>query len=549
MLDSEVEVKKGSGRLDRPEAGTLRIEMRRKQTAARPGGNMLECVAFLCGAAVMVLEMAGARLLAPYLGTSVIVWTALIGVILASLSVGYWLGGKMADRGPKTAFLGRLISAAALTVLLVAFVSSALLEALSALGVSLYASAVLAALFLFCPSGVLLGMVSPYTMRLHIALKEISAERSGAVIGRFSALSTIGSILGTFLGGYVLISILGTRYILFSVAGTLLVAALIVLALPEPSGARKSKKSATPRKKRGAALVIALGFAACGAGAILAQRSEAAALAAGIREVDTRYNHVVIFDRPWKGHPHRFLVTDPGKHQSSVRLDAPDELAGSYGAFFALTDMYKPLPQRVLMLGGGGVVVPRRLLFEADKQPERPPLAIDVVEIDPGMTDVARRYFFLRDDPRLRMIHEDGRTFLNKKDNALYDVVLLDTFNSHYAIPFHLCTVEAMRAIHRRLADDGVVAMNIIGSLGGEHGRLFRAIRASAARVFPEVRVFTVSSGSPDAVQNLMLVAAKGPAAGAWHPLLAHEYTAVLPDDVPPLTDDFAPVERYAIYD
>ncbi len=507
---------------------------------------MLELVAFLCGAAVMVLEMAGARLLAPHLGTSIVVWTGLIGVILASLSAGYWLGGRLSDKNPRAALLGGIIFVAACIVALVGLLHGALLELITGSGLRLHAASVVAACLLFCPPGVLLGMVSPYVIRVKIALSGVDAAHSGAVIGRFFALSTVGSILGTFLGGYVLISLLGTRLILFSVSGALLISALLVLFMPQ--GRKKA------RGKRGAAVACGLLFcAACVVGALWLERQ---ALARGLVEVDTRYNHIQVLEQGRGESAWRYMITDPGTFQSAVRLDDPDSLAANYTRFFALTGLYQPAPERVLMLGGGGYTVPRRLLFEADRRADGRLSAVDVVEIDPSMTAVARKYFFLREDPRLRIFHEDARIFLNhrakelrQESGAKYDVVLLDTFNSQYAIPFHMCTVESMGAVSAVLSDTGVVAMNIIGAINGEKGRLFRSIYASVSQVFPEVRVFTVHAKNPDLTQNLLLIASKGKPVTPYHPLISWEYTADVPKDMATLTDDFAPVERYALYD
>ena len=290
---------------------------------------MLELVAFLCGAAVMVLEMAGARLLAPHLGTSIVVWTGLIGVILASLSAGYWLGGRLADKNPRPGVLGGIIFAAACIVALVGFLHGVLLEAIAGTGMRLHAASVLAACVLFCPPGVLLGMVSPYVIRVKIALNRVDAARSGALIGRFFALSTIGSILGTFLGGYVLISVLGTRLILFSVSGALLISALLVLCLTQ-----ERKKTS---RKRGAIIACGVLFcAACAAGSL---QLEQQALARGLVAVDTRYNHIQIVEQGRGEAAWRYMITDPGKFQSAVRLGDPDTLAANYTRFFALTGL------------------------------------------------------------------------------------------------------------------------------------------------------------------------------------------------------------------
>lgn len=496
---------------------------------------MLELTSFICGAAVMVLEMAGARLLAPYLGTSIIVWTALIGVILASLSLGYWLGGKAGDRNPSARTLAGIILLAAFFVLLAALAHTPLLASLAGASLPLEASAIAAALALFAIPAVLMGMVSPYIIQVKLlSYKDpIHKSRTGSVMGRFFALSTVGSIIGTFLGGYVLISWLGTRTILYAVAAALAMAAAL----------------ATPHARRmpsAALLVLCLGL---GAWTASGTRTPAQGM-----EIDTRYNHIRIQEGYLHSHQGlmRFLSTDPGSIHSGMLLDQPQELALEYTKHYALGWHIRPDAKRFLMLGGGGYSVPKYLLAS------RPDAVIDVVEIDPGITAAARTYFALPEDPRMRVHDEDARVFLNRSAAApqpeQYDVILGDVFTSSYNIPFHLGTVEAARHIHALLDENGVFVCNIISAVNGEQGQVFRAIRASFARVFPQLHVFLVNRPHQgDAVQNIMLVALKKSRSLplAWdtdmRAMLDKEWTLPIADDTPPLTDDYAPVERYAL--
>ena len=492
---------------------------------------MLEVVSFICGAGVMVLEMAGARLLAPYLGTSIVVWTAMIGVVLASLSVGYWLGGKMGDKNPSARKLGLIIAAGAVFVLLAALAQAPVLSVVAGASWPLQVSAVAAAVLLFTIPCVFLGMVSPYIIQVRL-LDYTDKNRNSTVIGRFYALSTIGSIAGTFLGGYWLISLLGTRVILYAVAGVLALAALMVM----PRG-----------RKMPAALVLGACMGLGGYTALSVQES----LTSGL-DIDTRYNHIRIIEGMLDGHRVRYMITDPGSAQSGMRVDDPNHLLFDYTQHYAIGRHIKQDAKTFLMLGGGGYSVPKYLMHSTKDA------TIDVVEIDPGITQAARDYFGLKDDPRMAIFHEDARVFLNRAVReggaGKYDMVMGDTFTSSYNIPFHLGTVECAEHIKALLKDDGVFVCNIISAVSGPRGKVLRSIRAAFAEVFPQTHVFPVSAPHrPDAVQNVMLVAVKTEQSIplAWDPamqtMLGKEYKLPLEQDVVALTDDYAPVERYAM--
>ncbi len=243
-----------------------------------------------------------------------------------------------------------------------------------------------------------------------------------------------------------------------------------------------------------------------------------------------------------------FGMNGPGP---DATYDDPNALVFDYTRHYAIGWHIKPDAKTFLMLGGGGYSVPKHLL--SAKQDA----TIDVVEIDPGITAAAREFFALRDNGRLRIVHEDARVFLNRaaaENPGGYDMVMGDTFTSSYSIPFHLGTVECAERIKALLRDDGVFVCNIISAVTGEQGKILRSIRAAFAAVFPRTHVFPVSMpGRPDATQNVMLVALKTekPMPLAWdaamQAMLAKEYTLPLEQDVVALTDDYAPVERYAM--
>jgi spermidine synthase len=240
-------------------------------------------------------------------------------------------------------------------------------------------------------------------------------------------------------------------------------------------------------------------------------------------------------------------------------LDDPIELFAEYTRDYALGSALHPKAARVLMLGGGGYSVPKWLLAGRSGL-DGAALKLDVVELDPGMTRLARAYFQLPDDPRMRVYHEDARRFLNTNTQQ-YDLIFVDVFNSYYSVPFQMGTQEAAQALCRALAPGGMMIMNIISSYSGENGRLFRAIHAAMAAAFPELHSFAVNNPEKlDGVQNIMLLAlpekrpdlAAAFAGGAAHlsqriqAMLRTRITQAVAQDLPALTDNFAPVERYA---
>jgi len=486
---------------------------------------MLELIVFIAGAGVMALEMVGARVLAPWLGTSIVIWTSLIGVILASLSLGYWWGGRLADRSPSAKVLGRILCGAALGIALVAAFKSFILAALLQ-NPDVRVAAMLAALLLFAPPSVLLGMVTPFSVRL----KMQNVDSSGRVAGNLYALSTCGSILGVFLTGFVLIAYCGTTQILYGLSATLGLASLLAARQSAPA--------------KGAVLGLTLALA-------LASHSYEQYLASlGVHDVETAYSRVLVCNSvdPDSGRPIRIMTTCFKRLQSACFTDIPDpsqQLVLDYTRFFALIERFVPSARNALLLGGGGYSLPTYAMAKF------PALRLTVVELDPGVTDLARRFFGLRDDPRLSIQHADARTFLNQNAQT-FDAVFVDVFTAHYAAPFHLATVETASRIHDALATNGVCMVNVISALQGEKSKFLWAAYATLAAVFPQVQLYALrSTAAPDVVQNIVLVALKTTAplhpratSPAEQALLDARWTGPIPSLPAPLRDDYAPVDR-----
>jgi len=268
----------------------------------------------------------------------------------------------------------------------------------------------------------------------------------------------------------------------------------------------------------------------------------------GFYDIDTRYSRIFIYPsvKEQTGRPTRVMTTHPKAVQSAMYLDDPIELASDYTQFYRLAAHFKPDMKKVLMLGGGGYSFPKFALVHF------PEVRMDVVEIDPEMTALARRFFSLRDDPRLAIFHQDARSFLNSLGNK-YDVILMDTFTSHYSIPFHLSTIETVQRIYDALVDDGVALVNILGAIEGKAGRFLRAEYATFEAVFPRIYLFPVAdSHDGQRWQNVMLIAMKARAEPCFRDsdpdfvrMLAHRWTQPITKDLPLLTDDYAPVDYY----
>ncbi len=484
---------------------------------------MLHVAVFICGAALMVIELTGSRILAPILGTSIIVWTSLIGVVLASLSLGAWMGGRIADNHPHPQVLSRIIVLSAWATAGIGLSKTLIISLLHALD-TIHAMAIGSTIALFAPVSLLLGMVVPFSVRLTLQEQALS----GTTSGNLYAISTVGSIIGIFLTGFVLIAWLGSTSILFVTAAALSIAALCV------------ERSQLALKVFSFLVFLLL--------AVLNKHHDASLSAQGFVDVDTAYNRVLVYNSSERatGRPTREMVTGPHGRQSSTYLDDPIELALPYTRFYRLVEHYHPQMRSLLVLGGGGFSFPKYALAKY------PQTSIDVVELDAGITSLARSHFSLQDDPRLTIIEKDARVFLGTARKT-YDVILCDVFTSHYSIPFHLVTQEALQQMRDRLNPSGLLLINILSSQRGPESDFFAALSQTLTSVFPVTRYFAVHDASDfHGWQNFMLAAFKEPIGSfppsgdlAMQKMLAQEILAPA-KHIPLLTDEFAPVDRYS---
>ena len=484
---------------------------------------LLEIVVFVCGAVVMMFELVGSRVLGPYFGTSLFVWTSLIGIILGSLSLGYYLGGKIADKKSSFKSLSLIIFLAAISIGLMVSIKDFWLIVLQNSFTDIRTSSVLASLTLFLPASVFLGMVSPYAVKLKLNNLNTSAQ----TVGNLYAISTTGSIFGTFLAGFYLIPHFGTNKLLIILSITLII---ISLAL--------SAKKDTGIKLSVFAIVVIGWFVISGLNYTFPK--------SGFIDVDTAYNRIWIYDRiDFRTNKIVKMMGINNENHSSMFLDN-DELVNEYTKYYHLAKHFNPNFKKTLMLGGAGYSYPKDFLH---KYPEA---TIDVVEIDPKVTELAKKYFRLEENPRLTIYHEDGRVFLNKTQGK-YDVIFGDAFNSLHSLPYQLTTKEAVQKKYNILNDDGIVILNIISAIEGEKGKFLRAEYATYKSLFPQVYLFPVrGSSNGNIVQNIILVALKSEKDQTFNDsdpklneYLQHLWKKTVDADIPILTDDFAPVDYY----
>jgi len=469
---------------------------------------------FGAGIGALATEITASRLLAPYFGSSTIVWANLIGIVLAALALGYWLGGRLADRRPRAALLGVIVLVSAVCVAAIPFVAEPFLDltvqGLDDASAGAVIGSFIAVLLLCAPPVVLLGMVSPFAIRLAVT----SIETAGAVAGRLYALSTAGSLLGTFLPALILIPAIGTQRTFLVIAALLAASACFLL------GARF--------------LVVAGALAALVVlppGAVKAEQ--------GLLHEETSYHQYIQVVERFDGR--RVLHLNEGVAVHSVWQSDDVLTGGVWDAFLALPPLLGRPLERVAILGNAAGTTARALGVYYPKA------EIDGVELDAAVSRVGRRFFGLGDNPRLTVHDADARPFLRRTERR-YDLIVVDAYHQPY-VPFYLATREFFRLVRERLAPGGIVALNVAAVPGDR--RLVNGIGRTVAVELPQVlqwpalRFNTLVLGLTEALspQELERRLASGPADLApLRELLARDVRPPIASGRP-WTDDRAPVE------
>jgi spermidine synthase len=454
-------------------------------------------VVFIASFCTLVIELVAGRIMAPYVGVSLYTWTSIIGVVLAGISIGAYVGGLVADRYPQPSTLGWLLFLSGLGAFSISPLTNLIggAEFQTSLMVRIL---LITAIIFFVPS-CLLGMISPVVVKLTLN----NLEKTGNVVGKIYAFSTLGSILGTFATGFFLISWMGTRNILLTMGLILIVAAPIF-------GGFFFRKKALMLFLLFLCLTLILpvlglyGYAAIQPGQIVLPPSP-------IQSLGTVYEYA--FKPPSDASTYFFTesnyYTIKVKRDNRNGEDAPletlvlDHLIHSYNDLkdpFHLEYEYERIYEEVvrwqagkrnslnaLFLGGGGYTLPR--LIDA----RYPHADIDVVEIDPEVTRVGLEYLGVSQAKHIRSFNEDARWFImNSKEKGKYDFVFGDAFND-LSIPYHLTTKEFALQLKSLMKPDGLLMANVIDSF--KKGLFMPAYIRTLEEVFGKGNVHLLTLG------------------------------------------------------
>jgi len=428
----------------------------------RPGIRWFYFYVCVTGAAVMMLEFAASRVVAPWFGSSIFVWGNIVGAILIALSLGYYWGGKLADRRPEISVLTGIVLVAGVfssivpLLLQIAVRNISLLNIISGNGLAatIVGSFILIVLLFAFPVG-LLGMVSPYVIRLNTT----TLDQTGRVAGGLYAWSTIGSIIGTFASAFFFVPYIGSRETILLAGASLIMVAVFTF------------------RQRWWLLSLVLVPAVV---YLTFVQQPLLATAATITEQESHYQFIQLQDQGDR----LALIYNEGLGTQSYYMKQ-GVLTGDYYDYLALLPYLRQqqeLTEKVAVLGLAGGTLTREYAQYF------PTVYLTGVEVDPTVVDLARQYFHL-DDQHVQVVVNDARNFMRTTSDH-YDIIVLDAFTNEYYIPWYLTTQENFQQLHEHLNTNGVVAFNI-GSATSDSA-LLQALTTTLYSVFKHVYVMPV---------------------------------------------------------
>jgi predicted membrane-bound spermidine synthase len=448
-----------------------------ERPASATDAAVIYSVAFVTGAIVMSFEMLGSRYLNPYFGSGIYTWASLISTVLLALTVGYFLGGSIADRAPSPLVLALTVISGSIYLVALPSFAQPVLELVLRNVDDIRAGSLISSLALMSFPVAMLGMYSPFAIRLLLR----SARHSGRVSGAVYGISTAGSIVGTLGTTFFLIPIMGSRNITLALGALGLLAGLTLLAV------------ARLDRRRSAALVAAalaaLAVSDCRADNLIDEGVRVGLLKrpnGRIAHIETEYNDIFITKRQ-NQLVMSFQVKGWDYTESVANLLDVDDLPLRYAQVMTIAVAYPLTPRRILMLGlGGGSISTYLGRF-------MPETTITTVEIDPGVISAAKTYFGLRETERMRYHAGDGRVFLTRNHEP-YDLILLDAYRGGY-VPFHLLTREFYTLVKQRLAPGGAAAFNV-----HDGTKLYASTMRTLGEVFPALDLYPTGLGETIAV-------------------------------------------------
>ncbi len=447
---------------------------------------LLLVIVFISGMTGLAIELTASRFIGNYFGSALPVWAAIIGMVLVYLTIGYVIGGRLADRHPNEGYLYRITMFAGFFTGLVPFLANPILQ-FATVGIrevmaNIFVGSLVGVILLLSAPMILLGCVSPFAIRLQTK----SVESTGNTAGAIYALSTMGSILGTFLPVLFLIPTIGTRNTFLLFGFTLMIPSLVGMVIMKVKWAWAYT----------ILMIVIAGLA------LAAPRSVIRAAESGVlvHEQESAYNYIQVVDVG----DVRYLMLNEGNAVHSI-YDPTQVLTHGEWDYFAVAPMFNKDfdPSEVksaTIIGLAGGTVPRQLTTIYG------PIAIDGVEIDPTIAEIGRQYFHM-DEPNLNVIVEDGRYFMRTTDQK-YDLVGVDAYHQPY-IPAQLTTVEFFQEVYDHLNDRGVLLLNA-GRTPTDY-RLVDALATTMKQVFPSVYTIDIPYQEGWGVVNTLIVATKEP--------------------------------------
>ncbi len=499
--------------------------------------NLLSAVVFITGASVLVIEVVAVRILSPYYGNTIFTVSGVISTILIALSLGYYIGGKIADRYPLLQWFFGIITLSGLGLLFFHFLGLLILPIFSA-SLPISVGPLVSAIFLFLLPALLLGTLSPFAIKLQSI--QSPQKGVGSIAGNIFFWSTAGSIGGSLLTGFLLIPNFGINQIIIFTGAVLFFLGLV------PFVVLGDGKKYLNRPFLFLCFVVFL--AASGASrAVTGELSKKV-----VYERDGVYEKNVIYDGEYAGRPVRFFQQDRS-HSGAMFLDSEDpvDLVYNYTKYHSLYEIFTPNAKNALVIGGGAYSIPKALLKEL------PNAVIDVAEIEPSLFNLSKKYFRVVESQRLHNFTEDGRRFLYDYDGK-YDLIFGDAYYSFFSVPIHLTTLEFFNIVKNKLSDGGVFIANIIGDLSPAQPSFVMSEMKTFKKAFPNSYFFAVETLEQMGPQNIIFV---GHNSGKFlnfndpsitsHPnsIISLLHTKTINTDkfdlspYPLLTDNFSPVE------
>lgn len=437
-------------------------------------------VVFLTGGAILILEVVATRVLSAYFGNTIYTVSSVISVILFALSTGYYTGGKLADKKDLESLFYKIILVSGMSVWIIYLLNIFIIPKISN-HLSLRDGPLFISLLLFFLPSYLLGILSPMALTMQ---NKKNKEGIGQTAGNVFFWSTLGSIAGSLSCGFYLIPNFGIDMILIGVG--------VILVIIAMTGLNLINKINFSNK-----IIFLIIFIFPLFLTFLIMITKVMNNNEHVFTTDGIYSKITIYDSNFRGRQARFMQQDIDR-SSAIYFDT-NEPVYDYAKYYKLYKLVNPHIKNALVIGGGGYSVPKALLQEGDQN-----INVDVVDIEPILPEIAKKYFGLKDDKRLKTYVEDGRRFLNDNSKK-YDLIYTDAFS--FTIPPHLTTREFFQLSKSRLKPGGLFIMNTYGTTLETSPSFALSEMRTFRGVYPNSYFFAVISPLlKKNIQNIMIV-------------------------------------------